>query len=85
MERVDLVIGGRGGGARTWLGDWARAGVKSADGSALPARQLQARLVMPAGDGGPAFLVYSNFDSILTWNRSNYYALAIGILSDTLR
>ena len=67
------------------LGDWARAGVKSADGSALPTRPLQARLVMPAGETGPAFLVYSNFESILAWNRSNYYALAIGILSDTLR
>ena len=67
------------------LGDWARAGVKSADGSALPARQLQARLVMPSGDTSPAYLVYSNFDAILAWNRSNYYALAIGILSDTLR
>ena len=67
------------------LGDWAQAGVRSADGSALPTRPLQARLIMPAGDNGPAYLVYSNFDSILAWNRSNYYALAIGILSDTLR
>ena len=67
------------------LGEWAKAGVKSVDGSALPTRPLQARLVMPAGDAGPAYLVYSNFDSILAWNRSNYYALAIGILSDTLR
>ena len=67
------------------LGDWAQAGVRSVDGSALPTRPLQARLIMPAGDNGPAYLVYSNFDSILAWNRSNYYALAIGILSDTLR
>ena len=67
------------------LDAWAKAGVKSADGSSLPGRPLQARLVMPAGDAGPAFLVYSNFDSILKWNRSNYYALAIGLLSDTLR
>ncbi|MDB2528298.1 lytic murein transglycosylase, partial [Alphaproteobacteria bacterium] len=27
----------------------------------------------------------SNFDSILDWNRSNYYALAIGHLSDMLK
>ena len=67
------------------LGEWAKAGVKSVDGSALPTRPLQARLVIPAGDAGPAYLVYSNFDSILAWNRSNYYVLAIGILSDTLR
>jgi membrane-bound lytic murein transglycosylase B len=41
--------------------------------------------VMPSGADGPAFLVYSNFDSILDWNRSNYYALAIGHLSDILK
>lgn len=67
------------------LADWAGAGVTRADGTALPSRQLTARLVMPDGDEGPAYLVYSNFDSILRWNRSNYYALAIGTLSDSLR
>lgn len=67
------------------LPEWAKAGVLNVDGTALPTRDLKARLVIPSGDDGPAFLVYSNFDSILAWNRSNYYALAIGILSDTLR
>ena len=64
---------------------WAEAGVRNTDGGALPAKDLSARLVIPAGSDGPAFLVYSNFDSILDWNRSNYYALAIGHLSDKLR
>ena len=67
------------------INEWAHHGVRSKDGSALPAANLTARLVMPAGNDGPAFLVYSNFDSILDWNRSNYYALAIGHLSDQLR
>ena len=67
------------------LAVWGNAGVKRADGTDLPSRQLSARLVMPDGDEGPAYLVYSNFDSILRWNRSNYYALAIGTLSDSLR
>src|SRR6056300_774264 len=67
------------------LQSWAAAGVRNADGGALPTKDLTARLVMPAGSDGPAFLVYSNFDSILDWNRSNYYALAIGHLSDKLR
>ena len=64
---------------------WAAAGVRAANGDPLPTANPNARLVMPSGAGGPAFLVYSNFDSILDWNRSNYYALAIGHLSDTLR
>ena len=66
------------------LGDWAQAG-EERGWIGVASRPLQARLIIPAGDNGPAYLVYSNFDSILAWNRSNYYALAIGILSDTLR
>ena len=64
---------------------WASAGVRSADGSPLPKANPVARLVIPSGAKGPTFLVYSNFDSILDWNRSNYYALAIGHLSDMLK
>jgi membrane-bound lytic murein transglycosylase B len=67
------------------LATWAAAGVLTADRSQLPKADLVARLVMPSGADGSAFLVYSNFDSILDWNRSNYYALAIGHLSDMLK
>ncbi len=45
-------------------------------------KTIQARLLMPAGKQGPAFLVYSNFDVIKRWNRSDYYALSVGILAD---
>ena len=87
----DLVIAGMGATklfetkSRHALPVWQQAGVRSADGSDLPSRPLSARLVMPEGVGGPAYLVYSNYESILRWNRSNYYALAIGTLSDSLR
>ncbi len=70
---------------RLKLIEWSKAGVLKVDGKPLPSRELEARLVIPAGPEGSAFLVYSNFDSILDWNRSNYYALAIGHLSDKLR
>ena len=70
---------------RARLPVWAEAGVSNTDGGSLPTKNLTARLVMPAGSDGPTFLVYSNFDSILDWNRSNYYALAIGHLSDKLQ
>ena len=35
------------------------------DGKPLPSRDFTARLVLPAGSKGPAFLVYSNFDLFL--------------------
>ena len=87
----NLLIGGKGATklsaskTRLTLPGWQRAGVRSLDGSALPTRALKARLVLPDGVGGRAFLAYSNYDSILRWNRSNYYAIAIGSLSDSLR
>ena len=43
------------------------------------------RVVRPDGSGGPAYLVYDNYDVLLKWNRSNYFASAVGILSDRIR
>jgi len=59
--------------------------VLSADGSSLPTRALQARLVLPDGADGPAYLVYANYEAILRWNRSNYFAIAVGTLADSMR
>jgi membrane-bound lytic murein transglycosylase B len=67
------------------LPEWAKLGVLSADGSALPTRPLQARLVLPDGADGPAYLVYANYEAILRWNRSNYFAIAVGTLADSIR
>ena len=64
------------------LGAWQALGVRRADGTDLPTRQLRAGLVMPDSEGGPAFLVYDNFRALLQWNRSNYFALAVGHLAD---
>ena len=47
-------------------------------------RNLTSRLVLPDGLEGPAFIVYANFDATLRWNRSNYFALAVGALSDAM-
>ena len=46
--------------------------------------QSQATLFLPAGHRGPAFLLLNNFRSILKYNNSTAYALAIGLLSDAL-
>ena len=40
---------------------------------------------MPEDADGPAYLVYKNFEAILRWNRSNYFAIAVGTLSDSMR
>jgi membrane-bound lytic murein transglycosylase B len=66
------------------LKEWQAKGVRRANGRDLPAADLDASLVLPAGADGPAFLVYGNYRTILIWNRSILYALAVGHLADRL-
>jgi membrane-bound lytic murein transglycosylase B len=61
--------------------EWSRLGVKTSDSSPLPA--LQASLVLPDGAGGPALLVYDNFRAIMKWNKSTFFAGAVGLLADS--
>ena len=42
------------------------------------------RIVRPAGAGGPTFLTTQNFRAILRWNQSDFFALAVGQLSDRI-
>lgn len=65
--------------------EWARLGVRRADGTALPAVDIAGSIILPGGaDGGPALLVYGNFETIMAWNRSILYAVAVGHLADRL-
>lgn len=66
------------------LSDWAKMGVLNGDGKALPKADIKASLILPSGYKGPAFLVYENFRTILDWNRSNFYAIAVGHLADRM-
>ncbi len=40
------------------------------------------KLIVPDGGDGRYYLVSKNFDVIKSWNRSNYFALTVGLLSD---
>ncbi len=66
------------------LYEWAGMGITNALGQPLPPLDLPAALIVPAGYDGPAFLTYRNFRVIMGWNRSEYYALAVGHLADRI-
>ncbi len=70
---------------RKSLGEWSTLGVRRADGGALPSRDLTAAVVFTEGAGSPAFLVYDNFETILKWNRSTFFAVAVGSLADRIK
>jgi len=51
----------------------------------LPASQQKAAIILPERKSRRAFMVYANFNTILLWNRSDYFGIAIGMLSDSFQ
>jgi membrane-bound lytic murein transglycosylase B len=69
-------------GRRLPLEKWRELGLTDAFGNALAKEPIDAALVVPSGHQGPAFLAYDNFRVIMGWNRSEFYAIAVGHLAD---
>ena len=76
------LAGAAGRENRRSVRDWSRLGVRRADGGELTPRAAAAALILPDGEGGEAFLVYSNFSAIRRYNPSDFYALTVGLLGD---
>ncbi|HEY3847081.1 MAG TPA: lytic murein transglycosylase [Acetobacteraceae bacterium] len=76
--------GAAGREARRPLGDWARQGVRPVEASWRATADTAAAVLLPDGAGGEAFVVYPNFGAIRRYNPSDYYALVVGLLGDTL-
>ncbi|MGI9462325.1 MAG: lytic murein transglycosylase, partial [Aestuariivirgaceae bacterium] len=69
---------------RASLTRWGKRGITRLGGKRLTGRR-KAGLLLPAGRNGPAFIVFSNFNAIYSYNAAESYALAISHLSDRLR
>jgi lytic murein transglycosylase len=84
-----MSIAGEGRRNKKSLQHWLNRGVLRADGAPLVQGNLtsesQAGLMAPAGENGPVFLVFKNFDAIYAYNAAESYALAIAHLSDRIR
>lgn len=81
-DKFDYALAGRSRAQP--LADWVALGLTNAYGGSLPPLDLEAAVLVPAGHEGPAFLAYDNFDVIMRWNRSEYYAIAVGRLADRI-
>lgn len=66
------------------LSEWAKMGVKRANGKPFPNPSDKATLKIPDGRNGPVFLVTKNFFVIKRYNSADRYALAVGLLSDRI-
>lgn len=70
--------------SRKSLREWQDLGVRRTNGQDLGTLDIEAALLVPSGAAGPKFLVYSNFDVIMRWNRSMFYAISVGHLADRI-
>jgi peptidoglycan lytic transglycosylase B len=69
--------------SRGSFAEWQERGVKRTDGKSFPTGG-DGILFFPTGAGGPAFLITQNFNVIKTFNNSDVYALAVGLLADRM-
>ena len=69
-----------------WLtiGEWRRRGLVSQRGTWPPDDEL-ATFLEPDGPGRTAYLLTTNYRTILDYNCSNFYALSVGLLADEIR
>lgn len=67
------------------LVEWQELGVRSLTGKALPDVDIEAWLVQPDDKDGRAYLVYNNYQVLMDWNRSHYFALAVSHLADSIK
>ena len=67
------------------INEWQMLGVRRIDGTDLPKNNIEGYLIKINDNNKTRyFLVYKNFKKILKWNTSNYFAIAVGILSDSI-
>jgi membrane-bound lytic murein transglycosylase B len=45
---------------------------------------MRGKIILPAEKSPDAFLVYSNFETILRWNQSTFFAISVGALADEI-
>lgn len=68
------------------ISDWKKLGVTQADGTPLvEVPGLAASIIRPNKNHAKSYMIYPNYKVLLKWNRSLYFATAVGILADKIQ
>ncbi|WP_117233785.1 lytic murein transglycosylase [Vibrio maerlii] len=84
---ISLELQGRSEEKGKYLQEWSELGIKRFDGRPLPRldEDIKAWLIMPDDQNGRSYLVYNNYNVLMKWNRSYYFALAVSHLADRIK
>jgi len=85
-QGFDTSIQGRSEEKGKYLQEWNKLGVTRYDGRPLPQldQDIKAWLIAPDDANGRVYLVYNNYNVLMKWNRSYYFALAVSHLADRI-
>lgn len=81
----DLTLSGLSKNKMQTVTQWQELGVRRFDSSDLPKVNLPASLIMPDDENGRIYLVYSNFHTLMRWNRSTYFGVSVSYLADRIK
>ncbi|PMG64749.1 lytic murein transglycosylase [Vibrio lentus] len=84
---VFIEMQGRGEDKAKYLKEWSELGIKRFDDLPLPTldEDIKAWLIMPDDETGRSYLIYNNYNVLMKWNRSYYFALAVSHLADRIK
>lgn len=71
-------------GMRVPLGTWHGLGVRPAGAWPFRDFDVRASVIQPDGPQGRSFVVFDNYQALLTWNRSHKFAVGVGMLADRI-
>ena len=65
---------------------WHDHGVRLPNGRSVDFEgSFYASIIRPDGPLSPAYIIYDNYRVIMKWNKSTYFATAVGLLADALK
>lgn len=90
-QPLDMALSGTEEGQKRSLSSWQNMGVTLKYQTPETQQKLTALsqtdlwLVRPDRELGRAFLVSNNYRTLLHWNKSNYFAISIGMFADRIQ
>jgi membrane-bound lytic murein transglycosylase B len=81
---ADFQVNSKGLSDKLSKEQWKALGVKPSRGGYSNYKGQEARLFIPNGPSGKAYLVYNNFSTIMKWNNSTSFAFAVLSLSEKI-
>jgi len=70
---------------RMEISEWKKKGIVNLNGTQLKTN-LKAALILPDGkEGSPTYLVFSNYEKLLKWNRSLRFSISVCTLANMIK